>query len=228
MNRTLEVCTVSTAGVIAAREGGAGRVELCSALEVGGVTPSPGLIRESRLAVPDIVIHVLIRPRGGDFVYDNYEINAMIQDIRMACDNGADGVVIGALTSAGDIDIEACSRMIEAVPQGKNITFHRAFDVCNDPFVALEQIIELGCNRILTSGQAPDMLEGAPVLARLNRQAAGRITILPGAGLSPEIAAQVLSATGCNELHGSLREPDSSHTASRRLVSLTIQEMYKS
>ena len=106
MKRTLEVCTVSTAGVLAARDGGATRVELCSALEVGGVTPSPGLIRESRIAAPDMVIHVLIRPRGGDFVYDQYEIEAMITDIKMACDNGADGVVIGALTPSGNIDIE--------------------------------------------------------------------------------------------------------------------------
>ncbi len=225
MKRTLEVCTVSTAGVIAAANGGATRVELCSALEVGGVTPSPGLIKESRLAAPDMVIHVLIRPRGGDFVYDDYEINAMIRDIKMACDNDADGVVIGALTPDGEIDTEACARMVAAVPEGKNITFHRAFDVCNDPFKALEQIIELGCNRILTSGQAPDMLQGAPVLAQLNKQAAGRLTILPGGGLSPAIAAQVLNITGCNELHGSLREPDMPYTASSRLVNLTIQEM---
>ena len=221
----LEVCTVSTAGVLAAREGGATRVELCSALEVGGVTPSPGLIKQCRMAAPDMILHTLIRPRGGDFVYDKYEVEAMIQDIVMACDNGADGVVIGALNRDGSIDTETCSLLVAAVPPGKNITFHRAFDCCKDPEEALEQIIALGCNRILTSGQAPDIHTGIPMLARLHSLAAGRLTILPGGGLTPENAATVLSMTGCRELHGSLRENTPGNPTSPHLVNMTIQAM---
>lgn len=224
MNRILEVCTVSTAGVIAARKGGASRVELCSALEIGGVTPSPGLIFQSREAVPDITLHALIRPRGGNFVYDEYEVRTMIQDIHMAVDNGADGVVIGALNSDGSVDMAACERMVRTVPSGINITFHRAIDVCRDPFEALEQIISLGCNRILTSGHADDAVTGIPVLARLNELARGRIIILPGAGVAPENAARILALTGCNELHGSLRDPETGNTSSI-IVNNTLNQM---
>ena len=224
MDKILEVCTVSTSGVIAAHEGGASRVELCSALEVGGVTPSPGLIFQSRNAVPGITLHTLIRPRGGDFVYDGHEVEAMIQDIKMAVDNGADGVVIGALTRDGSIDMATCEKLVKAVPAGINITFHRAIDVCRDPFEALEKIISLGCNRILTSGHAADALAGIPVITRLNQLAQGRITILPGAGVGPENAARILALTGCHELHGSLRDPETGLTSST-IVNNTLNQM---
>jgi len=201
----LEICTDSIASVRAAAEGGAGRIELCSALGDGGVTPSAGLMRQARL-VKGLKMHVLIRPRGGDFVYDAAETDIMIHDIRMAIDCGADGVVIGALHPDGTIDTEICRRLADAAGDCKNITFHRAFDLCRDPFKAIDDIIGLGCNRILTSGLAQSAEAGIPVLKQLNEYAAGRIIIMPGSGIAPANAATIMKKTGCDELHGSLRE----------------------
>ena len=147
MKRILEVCVGSVASAKAAREGGAARVELCSALEVGGVTPSLGLIHKVR-AIEGLKLHVLIRPRGGDFLYDEAEVACMEQDIITARKSGADGVVIGALTLEGDIDVSVCRRLVEAAG-GMSITFHRAFDMCRNPMQALEDVIKLGCHRIL-------------------------------------------------------------------------------
>ena len=178
-------------------------MEICSALADGGVTPSIGLLR-SALTVPDIKVHVLIRPRGGDFLYDEDEVKMMVDDIISARIEGAHGVVIGALTPSGDIDMDACRRMVEAA-EDLNVTFHRAFDLCSDPMDALDKIIELGCNRILTSGQAPTALEGVDLLKRLNEKAAGRLTILAGGGVTPENAAEILSLSGTNEIHASAR-----------------------
>lgn len=211
----LEICCDSIDSVRAAAEGGARRVELCSALGEGGVTPSAGLMRQARL-VPGINMHVLIRPRGGDFVYDKAEVDCMVDDVRVAVDTGADGVVIGALLPDGSIDTDVCRRLIEAAGCCRNITFHRAFDLCRDPFKSLEDIIALGCNRLLTSGQARSAEAGMPLLRRLNDQAAGRIVILPGGGVSPANAAAILRGTGCRELHGSLRENLASAMTYRR------------
>ncbi len=204
----LEVCAGDLESVEAAAPGGAGRVELCSALADGGVTPSIGFLRRA-LMVPGLKVHVLIRPRGGDFLYTPAEVDAMTDDIVAAREAGAHGVVIGALTADGDIDMEACRRMAEAAA-GMNITFHRAFDLCRDPFEALEQIISLGCNRILTSGQAPSALEGTELLRSLNERAAGRLTILAGGGVSPENAAEILRRSGTHEIHASARHTISS------------------
>lgn len=156
MERILEVCVGSVASAIAARDGGAVRVELCSALEVGGVTPSMGLMREVR-AIEGLKLHILIRPRGGDFLYDDAEVACMEQDIIAARECGADGVVIGALTADGDIDVSVCRRLVEAAGN-MSITFHRAFDMCREPMQALDDIIALGCNRLLTSGRAVRLL----------------------------------------------------------------------
>lgn len=204
MARLLEVCTGSVESVIAARDGGAARFELCSALEVGGITPSVGLMRLTR-EVKDIAMHVLIRPRGGDFLYNEAEIQCMEQDIIAARDCGADGVVIGALTADGNIDITTCSRLVKAA-QGMNITFHRAFDMCCDPFRALEEIIELGCNRILTSGLAATAEAGIPLIKRLVTTADGRIMIMPGCGVNATNAARILQETGATEIHASARK----------------------
>lgn len=203
MKRILEVCCGDIDSVEAAAAGGADRVELCSALGEGGVTPSIGLIR-SALAVPGIRVHVLIRPRGGDFLYDKKEVDCMVDDIVAAREAGAHGVVIGALTADGDIDMNACSRMMDAAA-GISVTFHRAFDMCRDPRKALEDIISLGCDRVLTSGQAASACEGKETLAEMVRQAAGRITILAGAGVSPDNAADIIAASGTNEVHASAR-----------------------
>lgn len=203
MSKILEVCAGDIDSVIAAAAGGASRVELCSALGEGGVTPSIGFIR-SALKVPGIKVHVLIRPRGGDFLYTPEEVDCMVDDIVAAREAGVQGVVIGALTPEGDIDVDACRKMVAAAA-GISVTFHRAFDLCRDPRKALEDIITLGCDRILTSGQAQTALEGKQKLAELVRQANGRIIILAGAGVSQHNAAEILSASGTNEIHASAR-----------------------
>ncbi len=203
MQRTLEICTGSLQSAIAARDGGARRIELCAALEIGGVTPSTGLIREAR-KIKGINIHVLIRPRGGDFLYDDSEVACMIGDIITAKECGADGVVIGALTAEGDVDTAVCKKLIEAA-QGMNITFHRAFDMCRNPFTAMEEIISLGCSRILTSGQAATAEKGTELLKELVEKAEGRISIMPGCGVNAENAAKILHESGAYEIHASAR-----------------------
>ena len=151
--RKIEVCCTSVDDVMEAYYGGAVRVELCSAISCGGVTPSHGLIMEAVAAAASrIKVNVLIRPREGSFVYSPSEFRSMISDIEFCRSADVDGVVIGALTPEGSIDINNCRRMVEAAG-GMSVTFHRAFDVCIDPELALEQIVELGCDRILTSGQ---------------------------------------------------------------------------
>lgn len=203
MKRRLEVCTGSVESVLAARRGGAARVELCSALEVGGVTPSIGLIREAR-KIEGIALHVLIRPRGGDFLYNEAEIASMEQDIIAARECGADGVVIGALTAQGDVDVAACRRLVRAAGD-MSITFHRAFDMCRNPLEALEDVIGLGCHRILTSGLAASAEKGIPLLAQLVEASCGRIIIMPGCGVGSANAAHILDATGAVEIHASAR-----------------------
>ena len=202
MKNLLEVCAGDIDSVIAAAQGGASRVELCSALGEGGVTPSIGF--RSALKVPGIRVHVLIRPRGGDFLYTPQEVDCMVDDIVAAREAGVHGVVIGALTPDGEIDMNACRKMMEAAA-GISVTFHRAFDLCRDPFKALEDIISLGCDRILTSGQAQTALEGKENLAELVKQADGRIIILAGAGVSQSNAAEILNASGTGEIHASAR-----------------------
>ena len=200
----LEICAGSVASAIAARDGGAQRIELCAALEVGGVTPSAGLIAEAR-KVEGLVLNVIIRPRGGDFLYDSHEIACMEEDIRTCRRIGVDGVVIGALTAEGDIDTATCKRLINAA-DGMSITFHRAFDMCRNPQKALEELIALGCHRVLTSGQAPTAEAGAALLGELVEQADGRIIIMPGCGVNSNNAARILQATGANEIHTSARK----------------------
>ena len=199
----LEVCAGDLESVRAAAEGGAARVELCSALGEGGVTPSIGFLRQA-LLVPGLRVHVLIRPRGGDFLYTPEEVNAMVADIEACREAGAHGVVIGALTPDGDIDLPSCRRMIEATGE-MSVTFHRAFDLCRNPEEALDTIIKLGCDRLLTSGQAATALEGTPLLRRLHDRAAGRLVILAGGGVTPDNAADILIGSGTNEVHASAR-----------------------
>ena len=203
MERILEVCVGSVASAIAARDGGAVRVELCSALEVGGVTPSLGLMREVR-AIEGLKLHILIRPRGGDFLYDDAEVACMEQDIIAARECGADGVVIGALTADGDIDVSVCHRLVEAAGN-MSITFHRAFDMCREPMQALDDIIALDCNRLLTSGRAGTAVEGVPLLKQLVEAAGDRVIIMPGCGVNADNASHILDATGACEIHASAR-----------------------
>lgn len=202
--KILEICAGSVESAIAARNGGAERIELCTALEIGGVTPSAGVIAEAR-KVEGLTLNVIIRPRGGDFLYNEYEVACMEQDIRTCKQHGVDGVVIGALTADGDIDITTCKRLINAA-EGMSITFHRAFDMCRNPHEALEELIALGCNRVLTSGQAATAEAGIPLLKKLVEQANGRIIIMPGCGVNSNNAANILHATGAGEIHASARK----------------------
>ena len=216
MDFKLEICCADLHSLRAAVAGGAHRVELCQALEMDGLTPSAGMIE---MAVNSgIDVHVLIRPRGGNFVYSEDEVDCMIYDIQMARKLGAEGVVIGALTPNGDIDIQACHRMIEAAGDKMHVTFHRAFDVCRNPEEALLEIHALGCDRLLTSGQAPTAEEGIPLLRKLvaetkefeAREGCGVrgnvLRIMPGAGVTPLNAARIIKETGATEIHGSLRK----------------------
>ena len=201
MKRLLEVCTGNLASVIAAVKGGAERIELCSALSLDGLTPSIGLLKYVRQTYPQLKIHVLIRSCEGGFVYSKDDLETMLLDIHEASAY-ADGIVCGALTPDGDIDTEALRLMVEA-SEGKPFTFHRAFDKCRNPQKALEQMIDAGCKRILTSGQQPSAEQGIPLLHELNKQANGRIIIMPGGGVNEKNARLILDQTGCIEIHGS-------------------------
>ncbi len=211
----LEICCGDIASVIEAQRGGADRVEMCSALGEGGVTPSAGMMREAR-RVEGIKMNVLIRPRGGDFLYSEEEIRIMLADIAVARDAGADGVVIGALSPDGSIDMEACRRMID-VAQGMSVTFHRAFDMTADADKALEDVIRLGCDRILTSGLSRTAETGIPMLRHLVEKAQGRISIMPGSGVSKDNARRITDATGAREIHASARSEVASGMVYRNL-----------
>ncbi len=202
-NPIVEVCTENLDSVIAAAQGGAERIELCSHLELDGLTPSDDMIHKAR-DIAGLILHVLIRPRKGNFIYSTAEIEQMAASIDTARELGADGVVFGALLPSGDIDKTVCKELLQHAV-GMNTTFHRAFDVCRQPFSALEEIIELGFNRILTSGQAATAEEGIPLLRQLVARADNRIVILPGAGVNANNAERILHETGAREIHGSFR-----------------------
>ena len=190
---------------MAAQAGGADRVELCAGIPEGGTTPSYGDIALAREVLTETRLHVIIRPRGGDFLYSPLEQRIMLKDIEMARRLGADGVVLGCLTADGDVDTGLMERLMEAA-QGMSVTFHRAFDVCRNPQRALEDIIRLGCDRLLTSGQQPTAEQGIPLLRKLQEQAAGRITLLAGCGVNEQNIARIARETGIHEFHFSARE----------------------
>lgn len=200
-----EICANSVASCIAAQEGGADRVELCAGIPEGGTTPSYGMIRSAREAIT-IGLHIIIRPRGGDFLYSEEEIQQMLYDIDIAKELGADGLVFGCLQPDGSVDKENMKRLIEAAGDTP-VTFHRAFDHTSDPFKALEDIIELGCTRILTSGCRPTALEGTGLLSELVKKAGDRIIIMPGCGIKEDNIAETARLSGAREFHFSAREP---------------------
>lgn len=201
-SRVLEVCCGSLQSAMNAVSGGAERIELCSALSLDGLTPSLGLLQHLRSLYPALRIHVLIRPREGDFVYTEAELQVMLHDIELAAVAGATAIVAGALTAEGNVDLAATRRLIEAAGS-LPFTFHRAFDVIADQHEALAQLIDLGAARVLTSGGAPSAMQGKERLRELVGQAAGRITILPGGGVNSNNARTILEATGATEIHGS-------------------------
>lgn len=204
-NFQFEICANSVESCIAAQEGGANRVELCAGIPEGGTTPSYGEIATAREVLTHTKLHVIIRPRGGDFLYSPIEIRTMLKDIETARQAGADGVVFGCLTADGEVDMAVMQELM-AASNGLSVTFHRAFDVCRDPRKALEQIIELGCNRILTSGQQANAEAGIPLLKELHAQAAGRIVLLAGCGVNENNIHRLAEETGIHEFHFSARE----------------------
>ena len=195
----LECCVGSPVSAVNAELGGAGRVELCAALELGGGTPSRGSIKLAREKI-DIPLFVLVRPRGGGFQYTPVELKVMKEDIATARELGVDGIVLGTLREDGGIDPEATAGLIEAAA-GASITFHRAFDSTPDPLAALETLCELGVDRILTSGRASRAEDGTELLGRLQQAAAGRIGILPGGGINHENCRQIIELSGAGEIH---------------------------
>ena len=200
-----EICANSVASCMAAQEGGADRVELCSGIPEGGTTPSFGMIRSARETI-DIALNVIIRPRGGDFLYSPEELKEMVYDIQVAKELGADGVVFGCLTREGHVDKKAMAMLMEAA-DGLPVTFHRAFDHTADPMLALEDIIDLGCARILTSGCRPTAMEGAALLSQLVKEAGDRIIIMPGCGVNERNIEELARLSGAREFHFSAREP---------------------
>ena len=203
MSYIIEIATSDFITTQSAVAGGADRIELCANLAEGGTTPSIGTIIKCREAF-HVQLYPIIRPRGGDFLYTNEEFEIMLQDVKQCKTLGCDGVVIGMLLADGNIDVANCSKLVDAAyPMG--VTFHRAFDRCKDPFAALEQIIEMGCERILTSGQMPSVIDGASLVASLNKKAENRIIIMPGSGVRKENIKMLATQTGCIEFHSSLR-----------------------
>lgn len=201
----LEICAGSVTSCLAAQEGGAARVEFCDNLLEGGTTPSYGAIASAREKLR-ITMNVIIRPRGGDFLYSNLEFDVMARDILACKQLGVDGVVIGLLTADGDIDVARTRQLVElAAPLP--VTFHRAFDVARDPFRALDDIMNSGCDRLLTSGQEASAPEGAPLIHRLREAAGERLVVMPGAGVRLNNIAGLVAETGCIEYHTSGRTP---------------------
>ena len=209
-----EICVDSIAGVRAAKAAGAQRVELCANLLEGGVTPSCGAIRQAR-TVGGIGLHVIIRPRGGDFLFDGDEFATMRADIETAKTEGADGVVIGLLTAAATIDVER-TRALIALARPLAVTFHRAFDMTPDPFEALETLIGLGVERVLTSGQEATVLEGLPLISDLVRRAGQRVLVMPGGGITARNVDRIVAVAKPSELHFAALEPAPSGMQVRR------------
>ena len=207
----LEVCCADLESARAAALAGAPRIELCTDLDADGLTPSADVLQAAR-QLPSLLVHVLIRPRAGDFVYNAAEADVIEQQLCTALGIGADGVVIGALTSSGAIDVALCRRLLKHVDAcraaGRHVacTFHRAFDhAIQPPLEALDDLIDLGFTHLLTSGRQPTAQEGIPLLRSLVSHAAGRITIIPASGITPANARLVIDATDATQIHGSLR-----------------------
>ncbi|MGI4897015.1 MAG: copper homeostasis protein CutC [Janthinobacterium lividum] len=199
----IEICAGSIKSALAAQQGGAYRVELCDNLKEGGTTPSYGMLLLARKNL-SIKLFPIIRPRGGDFLYSDLEFEVMKTDIIQCRELSCDGVVFGILKKNGQIDVERCLELKQAAGN-MDTTFHRAFDRCKNPFQALEEIIEMGFERILTSGQENTAIKGASMIAKLIKKANGRISIMPGAGIRPDNLQELIQLTGATEYHTSAK-----------------------
>ncbi len=200
----IEICANSVESAVKAQQAGAYRVELCAGIPEGGTTPSFGEIRMARQLLNHTKLHVIIRPRGGDFLYSPIEQEIMLHDIKVARQLGADGVVFGCLTAEGNVDMPLMKKLMNGVGE-MSVTFHRAFDMCSNPREALEQIIELGIDRILTSGQEETAEKGIPLLKELVELAGDRIIIMPGCGINAGNIRKIAEETGTSEFHFSGR-----------------------
>ena len=214
MNGILEICADSTASAIAAQAGGANRIELCSALAIGGLSPSPALFRQVKENT-DLEVRVLLRPRAGDFCYDEFEFRQLREEVEMFRELGADGVVIGVLRPDGTLNEEQMKELVRLAGTMK-VTMHRAFDVCFDPLATMETCIQMGVDTILTSGQKSSAMEGRKLLSELMKRAAGRIEILAGAGITPEVIRQLYPMTGITSYHMSGKKVQDSRMEFRR------------
>jgi copper homeostasis protein len=199
----LEVAVATVEDALAALAGGADRLELNAALALGGLTPSLGTVLEVRRIAPGPLI-VMLRPRPGGFCYSNPDFRVLQRDLDLMLEHGADGVAFGALTADGDVDVLRCRELLRQIGP-RQAVFHRAFDVTPDPLSALEQLIDLGVRRVMTSGQEESAYNGATLIANLVRRAAGRIEVLPAGGINRFTMADVLARTGCDQVHASLR-----------------------
>lgn len=199
MDYKLEVCVDSIDSAITASEAGADRIELCYNLPEGGTTPGYGIIESAREKL-DLVIHIMIRPRGGDFLYSEDEFEIMKKDIRISRELGADGIVMGILKSNGEIDYDRTAELIELAHPMK-VTFSRAFDLCTDPLKSLEDIIKAGAARLLTSGQCDKAENGTILIRELVKQSGNRITIMTGSGISQLNIEKIAKETGAREFH---------------------------
>ncbi len=202
MSIQLEICAVSPEDCVVAETAGAHRVELNSALLLGGLTPSLGCLQEARAAVR-LPIIAMLRPRAGGFAYSAAEFRVLLRDLELCLAAGADGIAFGILLSDGRVDAERC-RAVVRLAAGKTTVFHRAFDVTPEPLVALEQLIDLGVTRVMTSGQEASAYNGAANIATYVQQVAGRLEILPAGGINRFTVADVVARTGCRQVHASL------------------------
>lgn len=201
MEYFLESCCTDVEQIRRAQEAGARRIELCEKLAIGGVTPSAELLKAA-ISVAKVPVNVLVRPRGGDFVFSAAEADTMLRDIELCREAGAAAVVIGALDSRGDVDMPLMRRLCDAA-SGMSVTFHRAFDVCADPLAAFEDVLALGCDRLLSSGHESDAFKGRFFIAELVERAAGRIIVMPGCGVRRSNIARIAADTGAVEFHAS-------------------------
>lgn len=195
----LEVCVDSIQSCLAAGQAGADRIELCDNLYEGGTTPSYGMIQLARKEL-QLKIHVLIRPRGGDFLYSDLEFEIMKKDIEIAKKLKVDGVVIGILKSDGSVDVNRTKVLVD-LARPLSVTFHRAYDMSRDPFQSLEEVIDTSADRLLTSGMMNEAPEGAKLIANLVKKAGDRICIMPGAGINKDNIRDMIAITGAREYH---------------------------
>ena len=221
----LEVCVASVDDALAAIAGGADRLEVNSALSLGGLTPSAGLFAEVRRAV-SLPLVAMVRPRAGGFCYSANDFRVMLRDAETLLSAGADGLAFGVLTSTGAVDVDRC-RQLRELCGSRTAVFHRALDVTPDPFMALDQLTDLGFQRVMTSGQEATALRGVPLIANFIRRAAGSVEILPAGGINRTTVGDIVNQTGCDQIHVSLRAAtrDTSVAARPQIVFGTLHRV---